>query len=373
MVRNASICYALISTQKRVLCKMTYQFGNVAKLRQKAQKKLLVLNGKGVKTMKNGKLAMTDAEKNGTAVILSKRKGKTWEYLKRNYWLYIFILPALAWLLTFCYAPMGGVVVAFKRYTGAYSVWESKWVGLKWFESFFESYYAEEVIINTLRLSLYTLATFPLPIILALMLNEVRNAKVKRTIQTVLYAPHFISTVVICSMISLFFAQDSGFVTQLVENITGEAPKWLTSAKAFPHIYTWSGVWQSMGWNCVIYVAALSSVDMSQHEAATIDGASRLQRILHVNIPAITPTIIITLILQVGKIMSVGADKALLLKNGLNADTANTISIFVYERGLVSGDFGYGTAVGLFTNVINIILVLTVNKISEKVSETSLF
>lgn len=323
--------------------------------------------------MKIGKSVVTDAERNGTIAIAGKRKGKAWEYFKRYYWLYIFILPALAWLLVFCYAPMGGIIVAFKRYTGAYSIWDSKWVGLKWFKSFFESYYAKQVITNTLRLSFYSLATFPLPIILALMLNEVRNAKVKRTIQTVLYAPHFISIVVLCSMITLFFAQGTGFVSQLVERITGESPAWLTSAEAFPHIYTWSGVWQNLGWNCVIYVAALSSVDLSLHEAATIDGASRLQRILHVNLPAITPTIVITLILRVGQIMSVGADKALLLKNGLNADTANIISIFVYERGLLSGDYGYATAVGLFTNVVNIILVLTVNKISQKVSDTSLF
>ena len=265
------------------------------------------------------------------------------------------------------------IVIAFKRYTGAFSIWESKWVGLKHFKSFFNSYYAGLVIKNTLRLSFYSLATFPLPIILALMLNEVQSEKLKRGIQTILYAPHFISIVVVCSMISLFFADNTGFATQLVEAITGESPKWLTSAEAFPHIYTWSGVWQNMGWNCVIYVAALSGVDPTMHEAATIDGASRLQRILHVNIPAIMPTVIITLILRVGQIMSIGADKAILLKNGLNQDTAEIIATLVYERGMVGADFGFGTAVGLFTNIINIILVLSVNWIASKVSETSLF
>lgn len=306
-------------------------------------------------------------------VRLERSKGKASNYFRRNIWLYAFAVPAVVWLLIFCYAPMGGIIIAFKRYTGAYSVWESRWVGMRWFQSFFKSYYFEQVIVNTLRLSLYNLATFPLPIILALMLNELRHEGVKRTIQTILYTPHFISTVVICSMISLFFAQETGFVTKVIESITGTAPKWLTSADAFPHLYVWSGVWQQLGWNCVIYVAALSGIDPTLHEAAAIDGASRLQRILHINLPSIAPTIIITLILRVGQIMSLGTDKVLLLKNGLNQDTALTIGLFVYERGMVSGDFGYATAVGLFTNVINLILVLSVNWISRKVSNTSLF
>ena len=323
-----------------------------------------------MKLMKKGR---DEAQVQGEGVATISRRSKNVEYFKRYFWLYVFIVPTLIWLITFCYIPMGGIVIAFKRYTGARSIWESPWVGLKWFKSFFKSYYAKKVITNTLRLSLYSLATFPLPIALALFLNEVRNAKLKRTIQTVLYAPHFISMVVVCSMISLFFAQSGGFVTQIVEKITGTNPKFLTSAKAFPHLYVWSGVWQNMGWNCVIYVAALSGVDPTHHEAATIDGASRMQRIWHVNLPAIAPTIIITLILRVGSIMSVGMDKALLLKNGLNADTAEIISTFVYQRGMVGGDFGFGTAVGLFNNIVNIILVLTVNKIASKVSETSLF
>lgn len=313
------------------------------------------------------------AERNGREALAERKHSKAWMYFQRNFWLYMFVLPALAWLIVFCYVPMSGIVVAFKRYTGARSIWESKWVGWKHFKSFFNSYYFELVMKNTLRLSFYSLATFPLPIILALMLNEIKNEKFKKGIQTILYAPHFISIVVVCSMISLFFAKDTGFGTQLIKAITGEAPVWLTSPKAYPHIYVWSGVWQNLGWNCVIYVAALSGVDPTLHEAATIDGAGRLRRIIHVNIPAILPTIIITLILRVGGIMSVGADKALLLKNGLNQDTAEIISTLVYERGMVGADFGFGTAVGLFTNVINILLVVTVNWIASKVSETSLF
>ena len=310
----------------------------------------------------------------GTAnVRLDSKKGKMLNYFRRNFWLYAFAVPALIWLIVFCYVPMSGIVVAFKRYTGAYSIWESKWVGMRWFKSFFKSYYFEAVIINTLRLSLYNLATFPLPIILALMLNELRHEGIKRSIQTILYTPHFISIVVICSMISLFFANDTGFVTRIIASFTGHSPKWLESAKAFPHIYVWSGVWQQLGWNCVIYVAALSGIDPTQHEAAAIDGANRLQRIWHINLPSILPTVVITLILRVGQILSVGADKVLLLKNGLNQDTALTIGLLVYERGVVGGDFSYATAVGLFTNIINLILVLSVNWISRKITKTSLF
>jgi len=323
--------------------------------------------------MRVNKSANAIAERNGREALAERKHSKGWMYFKRNFWLYMFIIPALIWLIIFCYVPMSGIVVAFKRYTGARSIWESKWVGWKHFESFFGSYYFGLVMKNTLTLSLYSLATFPLPIILALMLNEIKNEKFKKGIQTILYAPHFISIVVVCSMISLFFAKNTGFVTQIIESITGTSPEWLTSAKAYPHIYTWSGVWQNLGWNCVIYVAALSGVDPTLHEAATIDGASRFKRILHVNLPAITPTIVITLILRVGSILSVGADKALLLKNGLNQDAAEIIATLVYERGMVGADFGFGTAVGLFTNVINIIMVLTVNWIASKVSETSLF
>ena len=323
--------------------------------------------------MKAAKTAISDAQAYGERVIQSKKKGSGWAYLKKNYWLYLFAIPALIWLIIFCYIPMGGIVIAFKRYNGAYSIWESRWVGFKWFESFFKSYYFERTIVNTLRLSLYNLLTFPLPIILALMLNELRNERIKTTIQTVLYTPHFISIVVVCSMISLFFAQDTGFITKIIASMTGTSPTWLTDADAFPHIYVWSGVWQQLGWNCVIYVAALSGIDPSLHEAAAIDGASRLQRILHINLPSIIPTIMITLILRVGQILSVGADKVLLLTNGLNKETSLTIGLLVYERGIVSGDFSYATAVGLFTNIINLILVLTVNSISRKVSQTSLF
>lgn len=301
----------------------------------------------------------------------SKRSVLT-QHIKNYYWLYLFLVPTLLWLIIFCYVPMGGVIIAFKRYTGALSIWESKWVGLKWFKSFFNSFYAGTTIKNTLMLSFYSLLTFPLPIIFALMINEVSNKRYKQVVQTVMYAPHFISTVVLVSMLNIFLA-DSGLVNQMLQKLGLDSINFLTSSKAFRHVYVWSDVWQNLGWNCIIYVAALSSVDPAQHEAAVLDGATRLQRIWHINIPAILPTIMITLIMQVGNMMASNTDKVLLMINDLNTDTAEIIGTFVYDRGLLSGDYSYATAVGLFTNIVNLILLLSVNKVSAKVTDTSLF
>lgn len=304
---------------------------------------------------------------------LQSKKGSFLIYMKKNWWLYMFVLPTLIWYFVFHYIPMGGVVIAFKRYTGILSIWDSPWVGLKWFKSFFKSYYATTIIRNTLALSFYTLLTFPLPIAFALVLNEVRHKRVKQVIQTITYAPHFISTVVLVSMLNLFFSPTTGFINHIIEMLGGTAFDFMTSTTAFPHMYVWSGVWQNLGWDCIIFVAALAGVDPSLHEAAEIDGATRMQRIIHINIPTILPTIIIMLIMKVGHIMTVGADKVLLMMNDLNAETAQVISTYVYERGLIGGDYSYSAAVGLFVNVINLIMLLTVNKISAKVTETSLF
>lgn len=292
---------------------------------------------------------------------------------KRYFWLYIFVIPMLAWYVLFHYAPMGGIVIAFKRYNGVKSIWDSKWVGMKWFIKFFDSPYLWRLLKNTLTLSLYDLLTFPLPIILALFFNEIRSAKYKKVAQTIMYAPHFISIVVMVSMMQLFFSPQYGFINHIIKSLGGEPYSFMISEDAFPHLYVWSGVWQNMGWNCIIYVAALAGIDPGLHEAAKIDGASRIQRILHINLPSILPTVVITFIMKVGHVMSVAADKVLLMRNDLNAPTAEVISTYVYSQGLVSGDYGYATAVGLFTNVVNLVMLLIVNKVSAKLSDTSLF
>ena len=301
------------------------------------------------------------------------KKGSFQRYLKRYYWLYLFILPTLIWYIVFHYVPMGGIVIAFKRYNGVRTIWDSPWVGLKWFKSFFNSYYSKTIIKNTIVLSFYTLMMFPLPIAFALVLNELKRKKVKQVIQTITYAPHFISTVVLVSMLNLFFSPSNGFINHIITALGGKAFDFMSSNTAFPHMYVWSGVWQNLGWDCIIYVAALAGVDPSLHESAMLDGATRMQRIRHINIPTILPTIVIMLIMKVGHIMSVGADKVLLMQNELNADTSRIISTYVYERGLLNSDYSYAAAVGIFVNVVNLIMLLTVNKISKKVSETSLF
>lgn len=295
------------------------------------------------------------------------------DHFKRYFWLYVFVLPVVAYYIIFSYIPMGGIVIAFKRYNGVQSIWESRWVGLRWFEDFLTSPSATRVIKNTLVLSFYSLATFPLPIIMALIFNEVQNARYKKIAQTIMYAPHFISLVVLISMLNLFFSPQYGFITAIMEALGMEPYSFMTEDAAFPHMYVWSGVWQSLGWGAIVYIAALSSVDPGLHEAAKLDGASRIQRIIHINIPTIMPTIVIMLIMRVGQIMSVGSDKALLMRNDLNLEVSEVIGTFVYYRGLVNHDYSYSAAVGLFTNVINVLLLLTANKVADKVSDTSLF
>lgn len=294
---------------------------------------------------------------------------KMWKYRQ----LYLMLIPALVYVLIFNYGPMYGVQIAFKNYKGALGIWGSKWVGLKHFKDFFSGYYFWLLLKNTLVLSLYNLlVSFPIPIIVALILNET-GPRLKKTAQTILYAPHFISTVVLCGMIVSLFSKQSGAVNTLLEMLGMERYYFMGEPGAFRHLYVWSGVWQGMGWNAIIYIAALSSVDPSLHEAASIDGATRMQRIIHINIPTIMPTIIITLIMAVGRIASVGYEKVFLLQTNLNIEVSEVISTYVYQRGIVDASYSFSAAVGLFNNIINIVLLCTANAISRKVSETSLF
>ena len=294
---------------------------------------------------------------------------KMWKYRQ----LYLMLIPALVYVLIFNYGPMYGVQIAFKNYKGSLGIWESKWVGLKHFKDFFSGYYFWLLLKNTLVLSLYNLlVSFPIPIIVALILNEA-GPRLKKTAQTILYAPHFISTVVLCGMIVSLFSKQSGAVNTLLEMLGMERYYFMGEPGAFRHLYVWSGVWQGMGWNAIIYIAALSSVDPSLHEAASIDGATRMQRIIHINIPTIMPTIIITLIMAVGRIASVGYEKVFLLQTNLNIEVSEVISTYVYQRGIVDASYSFSAAVGLFNNIINIVLLCTANAISRNVSETSLF
>lgn len=303
-----------------------------------------------------------------------KKRKEIGAKLNQSKSLYLFLIPAIIYFVIFCYLPMYGVQIAFKYYSPRLGIWGSAWTGMENLNRFFDSYYFWRLLRNTVGLSLYNLVVaFPFPILLALVFNEVKNPKLKKAVQTISYAPHFISVVVLVGILNLFFNQGNGLINVFLAKMGLEKIGFLTSAAAFPSMYVWSGVWQDAGWASIIYIAALTSIDPQLHEAAQIDGASRFQRILHINLPGIMPTAIIMFILEVGKVMSMGFEKVFLMQNAQNTETSQVISTFVYEAGLINSDYGFSTAIGLFNNVINIILLLTVNKIAKKISDTSLF
>lgn len=305
---------------------------------------------------------------------LAKKSSSLKNRILRNWELYLMFLPVLIFFLVFHYGPMYGVQIAFKKFSPVKGIMGSPWRGFYYFEKFFNSYQFTELIGNTLILSLYQMiVSFPMPILLALMVNELRSERMKKTVQTVTYAPHFISTVVMCSMITLFLSPTSGVINSFIELAGGESIYFLGKPEYFKTIYVLSGVWQNTGWNSIVYIAALSGIDPMLHEAATIDGASRMQRIWHVNLPGILPTAIILLIMNCGKLMSIGFEKVFLLMNDLNRSSAEIISTYVYQRGLLDRDYSYASAVGLFNSVVNLIMLLSVNAISRKVTETSLW
>ena len=296
------------------------------------------------------------------------------QYVKKNWQLYVFfLLPALLLTIIFKYVPMGGVLIAFEDYNVIDGVFGSKWVGLEYFRRFLASPDFMDYLVNTLKLSIYGLLWgFPVPILLALMLNEVTNAKFKRAIQTVSYLPHFISTVVVCGMVMNFLSLD-GIINQIIAAFGFDKIQFMVLPEWFRTIFTASGIWQTCGWTSIIYLSALTSVDQEILEAAMIDGANRFQRIKSVTLPSIAPTISIMLIMQIGRLMSLGYEKIILLYNGSTYETADVISTYVYRRGILSADFSYSTAVGLFQSVIGVILLVASNQISKKLSDSSLW
>ena len=301
---------------------------------------------------------------------------ETWKCIKRDWRLYVFLLIPVAYILIFAYYPMLGIQIAFKKYSAVGGIWGSKWVGLANFQKFFKSYQFQRVLANTLRLSLYSLVFgFPVPILFALLANTVNSARYKKITQTIVNLPHFISVVVLVSMVNQVFGSRTGLYGLIGQALTGSYPPDLfADANSFQHLYIWSGVWQNFGWNAIIYIAALTSVNPDLHEAAQIDGASRLQRVIHIDFPSILPTIVIMLILRVGQIMNIGFEKTFLMQNSLNLARSEVISTYVYKQGLTGKtDFSYSTAINLFNSVINMVLITSVNWISRKVGETSLW
>ncbi|TXK76632.1 sugar ABC transporter permease [Paenibacillus sp. N3.4] len=293
----------------------------------------------------------------------------------RKHWdLYALLLPVIIYFIIFHYIPMYGVQIAFKEFIASKGINGSPWVGFQHFERFFDGFYFWRVIRNTLGIGLYELIVgFPVPIILALLINEVQSKSFKKTVQTVTYAPHFLSTVVMVGMLLIFLSPRYGIVNTLIEWFGGDQIAFLTEPGWFKTVYVFSGVWQQMGWSSIIYLAALTGIDPQQHEAAKVDGASRLQRIWHVNLPGILPTIIILLILNVGSILAVGFEKVFLLQNPLNMEASDIISTYVYRSGILEAQYSFSAAVGLFNSVINFFMLVTVNFIARKAGETSLW
>ncbi|NBJ90856.1 ABC transporter permease [Acutalibacter sp. 1XD8-36] len=322
---------------------------------------------------------MAAKEKTGGAAALEltdkqKRRKATLKLMRQNYQLYIFLIPAIVFIVLFMYTPLYGLQIAFKNYRGGDGIWGSAWVGLKWFNQFFSTPRCWEIVKNTLTISVYSLvAGFPLPICLAIILNYVKNLRFKKFAQTVTYMPYFISTVVLVAMMNLFFSPSSGFVNTIIKAFGGEAVYFMGMSSLFPHMYVWSGIWQSMGYSSIIYIAALSGVSPELHESAVIDGANILQRIWHIDIPTIMPTMIILLIMSCGNIMNVGYEKVYLMQNDLIADVSEIISTYVYKIGLTNNQFSFSTAIGLMNNVINFVILVAANKLANKLFGSGLW
>ena len=292
---------------------------------------------------------------------------------KRNYVLYLMVLPVIAFYIIFCYIPMYGVIIAFMDYDPGWGMLNSEWVGLRNFQDFFQSIYFVRLLKNTLTISISTLVFgFPAPIIFALLINEVRNKHFSKTIKTATYLPHFISLVVICGMIKDFTGAN-GIITQLFARFGGENRAMLSNEHLFLPVYVISEIWQKVGWDSIIYIAALTGINQELYEACSIDGGGRWKQTVHVTIPGIMPTIIIMLILRMGGILGVGHEKIILLYNESIYSTADVISSYVYRKGLVNANYSFATAVGLFNSVVNIIFLIAANTISRKVTESSLW
>ena len=299
---------------------------------------------------------------------LQKRK------IKSNIPLYVLLFPSIILLIMFAYIPMLGLVIAFKDYSPANGILNSPWAGFKYFTQFFNSVQFGTTMMNTLKISIYSiLVGFPLPILLALLCNQLRAGKFKKVFQVTTYLPHFISTMVMCGMIILFLSPNSGLIANIFKSLAWTMPNLLSKPDSFAGVYVWSDVWQHIGWDSIIYLAALSAIDPTYYEAATMDGASRMQKILNIDLPLLLPTAMILLILRAGSLLSIGFEKVLLLQNPLNLAGSEVISTYVYKVGMLNFQYSYSTAIGLFNTVVNLIILLSVNWFSKRYTKTGLF
>ena len=297
-----------------------------------------------------------------------------WKYVRLNWVLYIMLIPGLINLLLFKFLPMYGIVVAYQDYSPKGGFFHSQWVGLKHFQTFFSDPFCWRIIRNTLFLGVYSLVwCFPFPIIFALALNEVTRTRFKKFVQTISYMPHFLSAVVVCGMLVSFLSPIRGIINTVINLFGGESVNFLSNPAYFRTIYVASEVWQTLGWGAIVYLAAISNVDPQYYEAAKLDGASRLRQIWSITLPCIAPTVATMLILRVGSILEVGLEKVLLLYSPAIYETSDIIATYVYRQGMVSGNMSYASAIGLFSSIINLVLLVTANYFSKKFSDTGLF
>lgn len=308
-------------------------------------------------------------------LTFAEKLSKNCKGIRKNWQLYLLVLPAMVLLFCFTYIPMYGIQIAFKDFVPKLGIAGSPWVGFEHFRTFFNSFQVKSLFTNTITLSLYSLiAGFPFPILLALMTNQIKVKRFKQTLQVVTYLPHFISTVVMVGILLILFSPSSGLYGTLARMFgVSTPPNIMGQAAAFQSIYVWSDIWQHAGWDSIIYIAALAAVDPSLYEAATVDGAGKWQKIKYIDIPFLIPTAIILLIMRAGNIMNVGFEKVYLMQNPLNTTVSEIIATYVYKIGIISNQYSLSAAVGLFNNVINFILLLLVNQISKKMGDTSLF
>lgn len=302
---------------------------------------------------------------------------KTWKKSLRKYWqLYLLLIPVVVYYIVFKYTPMVGAQIAFRNFRFSKGVWGSTWIGLEHFQRFFASYNSLNIILNTLSLSFLSLLfSFPFPIILALIVNEMRSTKVKKTLQTITYAPHFISTIVVVGMLMAMCSPSTGIINKFLIQMgwVDEGIYLMGSAKYFRPMYIISDIWKDAGWNAIIFISALAAIDPSLYEAAKVDGASRWQQLTRITLPSILPTIVIMLILESGKVLNIGFEKAYAMQTDLNLSVSEVISTYTYKIGLEKLEYDYATAIGLFNSVISFILLLLVNFTSKKLTETSLW
>lgn len=320
----------------------------------------------GMESQNNTVLDNTDNHVLAAKTKVPKRKKKRFASITKNWQLYVLIAPALIYILVFKYIPMYGLQIAFKDFVPVKGIFGSEWIGFDNFLRFFKAYYFWDLIRNTLLINLYNLVLFPIPIIVALSLNELRNGHFKKLAQTITYAPHFISVVVFVGMIIAFLDPVSGIINHFLGLFGIEPVAFMTTPGWFKTIFVFSGQWQQLGWGAIIYLAALAGVDPELHEAAKVDGATRLRRIWHINIPGILPTIIILLVLDMGNFMSIGFEKILLMQNPLNLETSQVIQTYVYDIGILNGQYSYSTAIGLFNAVINFMILIFFNRLARR-------